>query len=266
MNTQDNVAEAKTEVARSVITNAQNYQEVNLEYRIYRSRDLRKQPTREGRLHCPVLDASRSVFAYGDKSLADTTKKDIKEWSMALGSDMTWAFLLIAYLSGPLKDFPRNLIKGSFEEDQVNNGFITTTKDKINTGILVNGYFDQAQFNSLIANVYPELKGKDLTEELLYTKEFDQVYLKVTDLEKILEHNLSNRIAGGIRKMLGQFVSKFEMKTLLLGIMAQAIKPNDSSAETVDAMLLRDLFDLYKYGWFPAPIEEGFFKAGLLKS
>jgi len=251
---------------RTVVTNPQNYKEVSQTYRRYRSSKLRLNPPRENRLHCPMLDASLSDQAYGEKALRGTSKKDIIEWANAISAGKQTAFLLIAYLSGPLKELPGNVINGRFDADKVNSGFITQIKDRINTGILDKGVFDQHEFDSLICKIHPELKGKTLNEDVLYSDAFADCYITGSNLAQILSHNLSHKAKGGFRKFIGKAISKFEMESLLLGILAQPITPNEGdSSSAVNAMLVRDLFDLYKYGWLPAHIEDNFIKAGVLK-
>jgi len=266
MDTQDKHSEQSPVVERQVITNAQDYREVSQPYRIYRSRELRLKPLRSDRIHCPMVDAARSEDAYGVKTLRDTSKQDLITWSRALGSDNQLAFLAIAYLSGPLSAVPRNIWTGRFDEEKINSGFITEIKDGINTGIIAKGYFDQGAFDTLISNVHPRLKGQTLDENCLYADAFSECYLLESELKLILTHNVTNQQGGGIKKFIGTKISQFEMGSLLLGLLSQPTKQKDGdSFSTTNAILVRDLFDLYKYGWFPAHIEEGFLKADLLK-
>ncbi len=267
MDTKTNNLDESTTVAREVITNQQGYQEVSLAFRIYRSSKLRHQSLREGRIQCPMVDASRTITSYGDQSLRDTNKKELIRWAQAMGSDKKFAFLAIAYLSGPLSRVIRNMYTGRFSEDEINTGFIASIKGKINTGVIANGVFDQAQFDGFISSVHPQLKGQVLNEDTLYTDAFSECYLSNQDLEPILAHNLSNKSGGAIKTFIGKKISHFEMGGLLLGMLAQPIgqaNATNTEEELPKAMLVRDLFDFYKYGWFPAHIEEGFFKAGLL--
>ena len=266
MSTQEDVVAMPAAVERTVVSNSHNYKEVSLNYREFRSKQLRLKPIRKDRLHCPMLDAARTDLAYGVMTLRDTSKKDLIDWANAIGSDNNLAFLIIAYLSGPLSDVPRNIWTGRFDQEKINTGFITAIKDSINTGIIAKGYFDQTVFDGLISDVHPHLKGKTLDEDCLYTEAFSESYLMESDLKQILSHNINNRLTGGLKKMLGTMVSKFEMSSLLLGLLSQPIvRKEDNPSSPVNAMLVRDLFDLYKYGWFPAHIEEGFLKAGLIQ-
>ena len=258
-------------VERKVVINAQKYKEVSLEYRQYRFSQVKNLPTRKDRLHCPMLDAARCDHVYGAKALRDTTKKDLYKWAEAMGADKKFAFLVIAYMSGRLTDIPRYIWTRRFDEDKINDGFITKIKDGINTGIISEGYFRQSMFDDLISGVYPQFKGQTLNEDLLYTDAFSECYLLTADLKKILGHNLQNQVSGGIKKLTGKKISDFEMGTLLLSLLGQPIiyenkDQTENKSPNPSGMLVRDLFDLYKYGWFPAHIEDGFIKAGLLNS
>src|SRR5215203_1356871 len=70
---------------------------------------------------------------------------------------------------------------------------------------------------------------------------------------------------GWLARTIGLFLSTFEMRSLLLGTLAQPIvlDPRDPS-KTVNAIHLRDVHDLYKYGVMPAAAEERLNVAGLL--
>ena len=58
----------------------------------------------------------------------------------------------------------------------------------------------------------------------------------------------------------------FEMKFLLLGVLAQPIPVDPQNpGEKLNAILLRDVHDLFKYGWIPAAAEQRLNAAGLLE-
>jgi len=52
-------------------------------------------------------------------------------------------------------------------------------------------------------------------------------------------------------------MSNFEMESLLLGVLGQPVTiDSDGSKKQVQAILVRDIHDLYKYGILPAHVEE----------
>jgi len=86
-------------------------------------------------------------------------------------------------------------------------------------------------------------------------------------LPAIRAHNARNadQKFGWLARKIGLFLSTFEMRSLLLGTLAQPVvlDPGDPS-KTVNAIHLRDVHDLYKYGIMPAVAEERLNVAGLL--
>ena len=86
-------------------------------------------------------------------------------------------------------------------------------------------------------------------------------------LPAIRAHNANNadRKSGWLARKIGLALSTFEMRVLLLGTLAQPVvlDPRRPS-ETVNAIHLRDVHDLYKYGLLPAAAEERLNAAGLL--
>jgi hypothetical protein len=71
---------------RTVATNAHVYREVNLDFRIARAQALEadKVDAKKDRIRCPVLDASRTISAYGMMALPDTDQAGLDQWSEAL--------------------------------------------------------------------------------------------------------------------------------------------------------------------------------------
>ena len=77
--------------------------------------------------------------------------------------------------------------------------------------------------------------------------------------------NNADRKSGWLARKIGLALSTFEMRVLLLGTLAQPVvlDPRRPS-KTVNAIHLRDIHDLYKYGIMPATAEERLNVAGLL--
>src|SRR5262245_5767130 len=70
---------------------------------------------------------------------------------------------------------------------------------------------------------------------------------------------------GWLARTLGLSMNMFELKKLLLGTLAQPVVLElRNPSETVNAIHLRDVHDLYKYGFLPAVAEERLNAAGLL--
>jgi hypothetical protein len=66
-------------------------------------------------------------------------------------------------------------------------------------------------------------------------------------------------------KGVGPTMSKVEMEELLIGYMGQKVTLNPNlPKETIQAISVRDMHDLYKYGVFPAFAEDELLAAGLI--
>jgi hypothetical protein len=244
------------------------YREVSLEYRIARAKilDARQANARTGRIACPGLDASRSDFAYGRLALSGTNSKDLKAWSDALGVNSV-GIKTVAYLSGPFWRTPLAFLRGRFDDRELNNGFLRYLKRGTNTGILTTGAFDQETLNKFVWAVRPDLQGTQMASDWLYSDSSSRQYLDISMLPAIRDHNSHNTDpdAGWLSKKLGLFLSTFEMSSLLLGTLAQLVSlDNTLPSNKVNAIHLRDLHDLYKYGLMPAVAEERLSSAGLL--
>lgn len=256
------------QLERVVLTDANGYREVSLAYRIARAEMLeaRGAATRTGRIACPGLDASRSALVYGRPALPSTAAKDLKFWSDALGVNSV-GIKTVAYLSGPFWSTPLAFLHGRFDDRALNAGFLRSLKRSTNTGILTGTVFDQDSLNRLVWAARPELQGTAMTRDWLYSDRSACQYLDLTMLPAIRKHNARNadREAGWLSKRIGLFLSTFEMQSLLLGTLAQPVSiDHGDPAKTVNAIQLRDLHDLYKYGVMPAVAEERLNAAGLL--
>lgn len=255
-------------VERKILTDAHGYREVALDYRIARAEMLDKRgvSARTGRIACPGLDASRSDHAYGQVALPGTKAKDLKAWSDALGVN-SLGIKTVAYLSGPFWDTPLAFLRGHFDDREVNTGFLRSLKRGTNTGILTSGTFNQEALNALVWAARPDLKGTAMTSAWLYSEQSSSQYLDMSMLPAIRAHNARNadQKFGWLARTIGLFLSTFEVRSLLLGTLAQPVvlDPRDPS-KTVNAIHLRDVHDLYKYGIMPAAAEERLNLAGLL--
>jgi len=255
-------------VERRIVTDAHGYREVALDYRIARAAmlDTRGVSARTGRIGCPGLDASRSDYAYGQFALPGTKAKDLKAWSDALGVN-SFGIKTVAYLSGPFWGTPLALLRGRFDDREVNTGFLRSLKRGTNTGILTSGTFNQEALNSLLWAARPDLNGLAMTSAWLYSEESSSQYLDMSMLPAIRAHNVLNadQKFGWLARKIGLAMSTFEMRSLLLGTFAQpvVVDPRDPS-KTVNAIHFRDVHDLYKYGIMPAAAEERLNVAGLL--
>jgi hypothetical protein len=255
-------------VGRTFLTDPYGYREVALDYRIARAAmlDAGGVSVRTGRIACPGLDASRSVQAYGQSALPGTTGKDLKAWADALGVN-SLGIKTVAYLSGPFWGITRAFLCGRFDDQEVNTGFLRSLKRGTNTGILTGGTFDQAALNALVWAVRPDLKGTPMTSAWLYSEKSSSQYLDMSMLPAIRAHNASNadKKFGWLARRIGLFLSTFEVRSLLLGTFAQPVLVDPrNSLRTVNAIHLRDVHDLYKYGFMPATAEERLEAAGLL--
>lgn len=253
-----------TIVHRSVEGNAQGYREVSVVYRSARAAALeaRSVHAQTDRIHCPVLDASRSELAYGRKALPATDRDSLKRWSKALGID-PGPVKLIAYLSGAWYTGLYNLARGEFDEGAVNTGTVKRLKRGVNTCILSTGHFVQEAFDRYVWSAQPALRGTPIDNAFLHSAAAASLYIEEGSLDAIMKHNVAN--APSRRVGLGSVLSKFEMERLLLGVLGQRVALDASHPdEKTRALSVRDVHDLYKYGVFPSPVEERLEAAGLL--
>ncbi len=253
-------------IKRSTQTNIHGYREVSLDYRIARSAalDAKQIGAKTGRIACPMVEASRSESAYGRMALAATDKKHLDEWTRAIGIG-SLGIKSIAYLSGPLSKILRNVIHGRFDDKAINTGLIRSIKHGVNTGVLAQSSFSQEAMNTFVWSFHPELKDLEISQEWLYSEAGATLYLDHTLIPKVVAYNRANAKASKIKTWLGTKMSGFEMTQLLVGVLAQEIVLDKSKPKkTVKAILVRDIYDLYKYGWIPALVEEKLAAAGLL--
>jgi hypothetical protein len=305
------------------------------------------------RICCPVLDASRrsrrlrgevdnnsscpmlqqqptsSGAPYGDQPLLKACTSDaLVDWAEIMNIPPT-ATKIIAYISGPITQFPINFLTGTFDDRQVNDGLVRACKHNVHTGILSGGYFDQSKFDHFICTLYPHLlllneqqqqfhhstihndKYKDdfqyqgqkdeivgidcptIDNDYLYSSRGDDLYIGLHNIDIVLKHNAKQ--SSDQNKWFGPKMSKDEMVELLIGRLGQKVKGlvvktipttittdgegpsidvddnnqdtnNMGDDSTVMAISVRDFHDLYKYGFFPAIIEDRFLKAGYIES
>jgi hypothetical protein len=253
-------------IQRSIQINIHGYQEVNLDYRIARSKRLEAAHVDEktGRIVCPMVDACRSKSAYGQMALAVTDKKHLNHWAKALGVNPLLV-RIIAYLSGPLAKFIGNMLSGRFNDKAINTGFIRGLKHGVNTGMLTQTFFSQVALNHFVWSFCPELTGTEITQQWLYSEKEATLYLDQRAIPNVIAYNITNAEKGRFLTWIGSKISTFEITKLLVGVLAQDIILDQTKPEqTVKAILVRDIFDLYKYGWMPASVEEKLVTAGLL--
>lgn len=257
---------------RAVVTlKPSGYKEVSLEFRKLRTAALEhaKVHERGNRIHCPVLDAARAGAggAYGKLVLPTCDQHGMEQFADGLKLPAS-KLANIGYMSGPFHKIPHNKWSQTFDESEVNTGFVKSLKHDVHTGIIASGQFDQPVFNEFVWNLFPELKNTSTSIDqnfILESSEADGKFVTSKHLGQIMAFNESK--SNSLLKALGSKVSRFEMEDLLLGKLGQAInigEEYDASAETTRAISLRDLHDFYKYGVFPAPQEDDFLKAGLI--
>lgn len=116
-------------IERMVETDACGYRQVTLDYRVARAAmlDAAGASKRTGRIACPGLDASRSDIAYGGCALPGTTGADLDAWSKALGVNPL-GIKTVAYLSGPFWSTPLAFLRGRFDDQAVNTGFLRSLR------------------------------------------------------------------------------------------------------------------------------------------
>lgn len=255
-------------VDRKIQTNAHGYQEVSLECRVARAAmlDARGVSARTERIACPGLDASRTDSVYGQKALPGTRGKDLKAWADALVVN-SLGIKIVAYMSGPFWSMPLAFLLGRFNDREINTGFLRSLKRSTNTGILTTETFNQEALNAFVWAVRPELQGTAMTNEWLYSEQSAGEYIDLTMVPAIQAHNAKNadQSYGRLARRLGLFLSTFEIKSLLLGVLAQPIVLDPQQpGKSVNAIHLRDLHDLYKYALIPAAAEDRLHTAGLL--
>jgi len=246
---------------RETQINSNSYKEVTLIYRKYRAEELDKLEigTKANRIVCPMVEAGRSTHAYEKQFIPGLQSKDLKSFADALEVS-PGAMKMIAYFSGKKSSIFSNIFSGKFNDEAIKNGFIHTLKNGIHTGIYKDGKFSQEGLNNFVWFFLPKLKNIEISNDWLYTSEADNIYLEDSHLEKALEYNQSMNTSGKVG--LGLKLSTFEMEKLLLGLLAQELTNHPTGKKGI---LIRDLHDLYKYGFVPATVEEKFVTKGLIK-
>jgi len=125
------------------------------------------------------------------------------------------------------------------------------------------GSFNQAQLNAFVWSFQPKLEGIAMTNDWLYSEKGAAVYLDETALPAVMAHNKKNAKSDKVKR--GLKLSEFEMEQLLIGVLGQSITLDSNNPEKqTNAISIRDVHDLYKYGIMPAHIEEHMQAAGLL--
>jgi hypothetical protein len=126
------------------------------------------------------------------------------------------------------------------------------------------GFFDQDVFNNFIWTLHPDLKEKAIDNAFLHSTDAEGIYVGSDMLKVIITHNKEQSNAWF--KGVGPSLSKFEMEELLIGRMGQdvTLNPEEKPEETIQAISVRDMHDLYKYGVFPAFAEDRLLAAGLI--
>jgi hypothetical protein len=211
------------------------------------------------RIVCPMVDASRRTEAYGQKALPGTESSNLEQWADALGLTEE-GVKMIAYFSDDWYDIPKNVLRGSFDDQEVNGGFIHQRKNGVHTGIYQQERFSQQGWNEFVWAIHPTLKGTSLSDEWLYSHQADALYMTTAHLSTIMAYNRAQSTEEQLG--LGPQMSAFEMEDLLLGVLGQAV---EIEAQSTQAILLRDVHDLYKYGFLTVPVEERLAAAGLLR-
>ena len=249
---------------RTTVTDRVGYKEVELSYRIARSKPLEASGLgeRSGRITCPFMDACRSTRVYGAYALPDTEKASLEAWAKVIGID-TLSVKVIAYLSGNLKSITGNFIHGRFCDTEINTGLVHQFKYRVNTGILADGVFSQDGFNQFAWHLFPILKGINLDQAFMYSSDSDNLFVREADIPSLVKYNCTHGGLNSLLKSIGRSMSRFEMTRLLLDLLAQKVNLNSERPKFKESVIsLRDIFDLYKYGWFPAVVEEKLADAG----
>ena len=256
-------------IKRVVETAPNGYKEVSLQFRKARAEAHEKAQLHERteRIPCPMIDAARTKGSYGKCPMATTDIEGMTEFSNALKID-PWKFKTIGLLSGPACKIPGNIYNGRFNEKEINIGVVRKLKYGVHTGVIGEGKFDQDKLNGLVWHLYPHMEGIAIDREFLMdpnnTTKADSLYLTENNVAAILEWNHSQ--TDSYKNGKQNFVSGLEMKTLLLAKMGQQIQmDSEDKSNTVSALSVRDFHDLYKYGIFPAPLEDKFLELGFIK-
>lgn len=246
---------------REIQVNSNSYVEVILTYRVFRAKELDKKniASKENRLVCPMVEAGRSTTIYKKQFIPGLKSKDLQEFANALEVSPA-AMKSIAYFSGNTSSIIGNIISGKFDDTAIKNGFIHTLKKGVHTGIYKEGKFSQEGFDNFVWSFRPELKDISLVNEWLYSSKADDLYLNDTHLETVLTYNKANKITEKVG--LGLKLSTFEMEKLLLGLLGQELENHEIAKRGI---LIRDVYDLYKYGFVPALVEEKFAKKNLIE-
>ncbi|MEL6408329.1 MAG: hypothetical protein AAFR81_28440 [Chloroflexota bacterium] len=256
-----------TIIERTIEVNDLGYKEVSMAYRIARAAmlDAQHTPIKEGRIVCPALEASRSKSFYKEMILPDTDAHNLEKWAAAfdLSPGLTVLTKVLGYISGPFPQILPNFVSGRFNDQQVNDGFLHQLKNGIHTGMLTDGRFSQDKLNSFVWSFHSHLEGIPMTNAWLYSEQADTLYFDESSLPLALQHNKQH--AKSSRVGLGAALSNGEMRGLLLGVLGQPVSLDDSDpTKKTNAILVRDIHDLYKYGLMPAHVEEKMLTAGLL--
>ena len=240
--------------------NSHSYTEVTLNYRIYRAQilDAKNIAAKANRHVCPMVEAGRSNDAYGKMFMNDLTGRGLTDFAKALGVG-PFAVKSIAYMSSGKASIFKNILQGKFDDQKITNGFIHSLKNGIHTGIYVDGRFSQTGFDAFIWSFHPELKNVSFTNAWLYSEHADTLYLENTHLEKVREHNLTFKSTKKVG--FGERLSMFEMESLLIGVLGQRLSDHPTAKRGI---LVRDIYDLYKYGFVPARVEEKLSRKNLL--
>lgn len=256
-------------IKRVVQTNPVNgYKEVSLLFRKARTEALEKAKIgeRTGRICCPVLDAMRTEGVYGKCAMPTTDVEGIGKFCDALKFDAS-KFKTFAYLTAPSYGILRNICSGSFDESEVNKGFLYYIKFGVHTGILEGFKFNQDKLDTFIWNIFPDLEGTSIDHKFLTdtkdSSKADGLFLTENNVEAIMAWNESQ---CDQKSKFGATISKVECGALMLTKLGQMIQmdPKDESS-TMGALSVRDLHDMFKYGVFPAPMEDKLLAAGLIE-
>jgi hypothetical protein len=252
-------------VERTVAANAQGYLEVNLEFRIARAEALEadKVDARKDLNRCPVLDASRKTSAYGMMALPSTDQAGLDQWIEALKLPKH-IIRFLAFSSGPLSSLVSNQITKSFDLDEVNTGIIMHMKKGVHTGIVGEGFYDQDAFDDFITTLHPDLKGTAIDNDFLHSTDAEGYYVGNNRLKAIMTYNKEQ--SNALFKGMGLTISTTEMGFLLINRLGQdvTLNPEEKREKTIQAISVRDMHDLYKYGVFPAFVEDRLLAAGLI--
>ncbi len=252
-------------INRHTETNIHGYCEVSRDYRIARSAalDANPNPPPPPRIACPMVNASRSTGAYGRMALAGTDAEHLNRWSKAIGLTPL-GMRVVAYISGRRPNIVRNFIQCNFNDQVINSGWLHSLKQNVNTGVLDQGVFTQEAMNAFVWAFHPELKGTDITQEWLYSGAGDTLYLDSTHIQQVVDYNIAK--SGRNNTWIGRKISYFEMKVLLVDTLAQEITLDPCNPnKRIKAILVRDIYDLYRYGWIPALVEQSLAEAGLIE-